>query len=331
MTDEQETAGIEAKKYEAFIHPFTRSELHRVEMGMHCEDGMIFPSLYKNVFDFISPFSTTEYDKSNLEMYNAPASTEIYRNFLDWLFSTFGEDEIKFRERLIKYLNLSVGHKVLLTSVGLGDDIPLIQKYIGANGVLHAQDISKEMVLLAAKKNEGSNLMFSISNGNALPYADDYFDAVFHFGGINLFGDTKKAITEMSRVCKVNGRVVFGDEGIASHLRETEYAKIAINNNKLWDAKTPLDLLPHCANEIQLNCILGNCFYVISFTKGDGFPFMNIDIKHKGLRGGTARTRYYGQIEGVTEDTKNKLIDKAKILNTSVHSLLEKIINDAIK
>ena len=98
----------------------------------------------------------------------------------------------------------------------------------------------------------------------------------------------------MSRVCKTGGRVVFGDESIAPHLRGTEYAKIAINNNNLWGVETPLNLLPYNANDIQLNYILGNCFYIISFTNGTGFPFMNIDIEHKGIRGGSARTRYYG-------------------------------------
>ncbi|MBM3515999.1 MAG: class I SAM-dependent methyltransferase [Alphaproteobacteria bacterium] len=150
------------------------------------------------------------------------------------------------------------------------------------------------MVLLAERKNTGANVVFSISNANTLPYSDRYFDAVFHFGGINLFGDTRKAIAEMARVCKIGGRVVFGDESIAPHLRGTEYANIAINNNRLWEAATPMDLLPHDAIDIQLNCVLGNCFYVIGFSIGDGLPYMNIDIKHKGTRGGSARTRYFG-------------------------------------
>ena len=94
--------------------------------------------------------------------------------------------------------------------------------------------------------------------------------------------------------------------------------------------ETPLNLLPYNANDIQLNYILGNCFYIISFTNGTGFPFMNIDIEHKGIRGGSARTRYYGQLEGVTEITKKKLIKKARESKTSVYNLLETIINKAI-
>jgi len=300
MTNAKKEKAEMLKKFSAFCHPNTHTKLSLCDKGLLGEDGILFPFLTRRVVDFISPFSATIYDEANLEMYNAPASAEIYRNFLDWLFLTFNEKEEEFRIKILKYLNLSKGDKVLITSIGLGDDISIIQKFIGRTGEIHAQDISKSMVLLAEQKNTDGNVMFSISNGNTLPYVDNYFDSVFHFGGINLFGDTRKAISELSRVCKTGGRVVFGDESIAPHLRGTEYAKVAINNNKLWEAETPLNLLPHNANDIQLNYILGNCFYVICFTNGNGFPFMNSDIEHKGLRGGSARTRYYGHIEGVT-------------------------------
>jgi len=318
------------QKFSAFSHPITNTKLQQSDKGLLGDDEILFPLVTNRVVDFISPYSATSYDEANLEMYNAPASTEIYRNFLDWLFLSFKETEEEFRKKILRHLNLSIGDKVLITSVGLGDDIPIIQKNIGSTGEIHAQDISKSMILLAEQKNTDDNVMFSISNGNSLPYADQYFDAAFHFGGINLFGDTRKAIAELSRVCKTGGRVVFGDESIAPHLRDTEYAKVAINNNNLWGVETPLNLLPHNANDIQLNYILGNCFYVISFTNGTGLPFMNIDIEHKGLRGGSARTRYYGQLEGVTEITKKKLIKKASESKTSVHNLLETILNKAL-
>ena len=318
------------KTLDAFIHPISHSKLNQSNEGLWGEDGVFFPFITDRIIDFISPYSSTSIDLANLEIYNAPPSTEIYRNFLDWLFSSFNETEEEFRQKLLKHLNLSKGNKVLITSIGLGDEISIIQKIVGSTGEIHAQDISKAMILLAEQKTADTNVIFSISNGNALPYADRYFDCVFHFGGINLFGDTRKAIAELSRTCKIGGRVVFGDEGISPNLRGTEYANIAINNNKLWGTETPLSLLPHNAHDIQLNYVLGNCFYLISFTNGSGFPYMNIDIEHKGLRGGSARTRYFGQLEGVTENTKRKLINKARESKTSIHNLLENIINKAI-
>jgi ubiquinone/menaquinone biosynthesis C-methylase UbiE len=276
-----------------------------------------------NVIDFMSPFLANDNDKLNLDAYNSPNSVDVYRNFLDWLFLTFDTNEIDFRNEIISLLKLSEGQKVLIVSCGLGEDISLVRQKIGITGEIHAQDISKAMVLASAEKHLFDNIFFTISNANSLPYQSDYFDAVFHFGGINLFGNIKRAISELNRVCKKGGRVVFGDEGIAEHLIGTEYYEIAVCNNKLWAKKAPMADLPHGASDIQLNYYLGNCFYLVSFTSGDGFPHMNIDVPHKGTRGGTARTRYFGKLEGVTEGAKLLLHERAKLLNISVHDLLE--------
>lgn len=318
--------------YDAFCEPMTYQKLDRTPEGLRSSGGTQYRFIdqAQKVIDFIEPVSLTELDQTNLQMYNSENSTDIYRNFLSWLFQTFGEPENAFRERLLQQLRLRKGMKVLVTGCGLGEDIPLIMNMIGSEGELHAQDLSKSMVKAASELNSYPNLCFSVSNGNTLPHPSRYFDAVFHFGGINLFGDVKKAIAELERVCKVGGRVVFGDEGIAPHLRGTLYADIAINNNKLWESDPPVNLLPTNALDIEIRFILGNCFYLMAFTPSEGFPQMNIDVIHKGARGGSARTRYFGKIEGVSDRTREKLMLAARQRGVSVHDLLEEIINSAV-
>ncbi|MCQ1798473.1 class I SAM-dependent methyltransferase [Neorhizobium galegae] len=283
-----------------------------------------------NVLDYGQFLSITEEDAANLSFYSAPASKEMYRNFLDWLFATFGVEELDFRRGLIAKLNLKSGSKVLITGCGFGDDVLLCMESVGDLGEVHAQDLSKEMVHAAARAYPAKNALYTISNALDLPYRDRYFDGVFHFGGINLFGDMARAVKEMERVCKIGGRVVFGDEGIAPHLRGTEYGKVAISNIDIWKASAPLEKLPSNAEEISLSYVLGNCFYIIEFSVGEGLPKMNIDVEHKGLRGGTARSRYYGRIEGVTISAKEKLYQAARARNTSVHRLLSDLIDEAI-
>jgi len=283
-----------------------------------------------NVVDFIAPYIADDYDRNNLQMYNSANSVEIYRNFLNWLFETFKVSEAAFRTQLLSHLKLEAGMRVLVVGCGLGEDIPMVAELVGSSGEIHAQDLSKAMVLEAARKNDWPNTLFTISNANQLPYTSGYFDAVFHFGGINLFGDMRKAIGELDRVCKQGGRVVFGDEGIAEHLRGTEYYEVAVCNNRLWASDTPMALLPTGALDVQLNYVLGNCFYLIGFTSGKDLPYMNIDVPHKGTRGGTARTRYFGQLEGVSPETRARFYAKAKALGTSAHELLEKILADKL-
>ncbi len=317
------------RSYEAFCEP----ELHkplRLEphIGLCNDNGTLYKFIEPNhrIIDFIEPNLINAFDKANREAYDSPSSVEKYNNYLDWLFKSFKEDEMEFRKKLLSRLKLSKGMKVLVTGCGLGDDLPIILDEIGFEGEVHAQDICKSMVVTAYGNIENQNIYFSISNATSLPYISRYFDAVFHFGGINLFGDVKKAISEMERVCKIGGVVLFGDEGIAPHLKGSLYADIAINNIGLWATETPINLIPYNASAIELSYILGNCFYLISFTPTTGFPEMDIDVPHQGIRGGTARTRYIGKQLSITEQSKQKLFNEANSKGISVHTLLDEII-----
>lgn len=282
--------------------------------------------------DAVIDLTGKDHDSASKEtagsQYDDPAASERYRNFLDWLFESFGTEETVFRQAMIARLGLKSGDRVLITGCGLGDDIPPCQDRVGHAGEVHAQDLSASMVRHAASRHACENTLFTVSSALDLPYVSGYFDAVFHFGGINLFGDVAQAVAEMDRVCRDGGRVVFGDEGIGPHLRATEYGRIAIGNNALWAHEIPLEHLPATASDIELSFVLGNCFYVIGFTSRDSMPFMNIDVPHKGWRGGTARTRYFGQLEGVTGSAKSKIERLAKSTGRSVHELLSELIED---
>lgn len=182
------------------------------------------------------------------------------------------------------------------------------------------------MVIEASYKNqEIDNIFFSVCNAQNTPFKDDFFD-VFHFGGINMFDDIKSAIIEMNRVVKSGGKVVFGDEGIAPWLRDTEYGSIAINKQSIMEYGSS-NKIPKNAIDVNLTWMLGNCFYIIDFVVSNTELFMNIDVPNKGVRGGTMRTRYYGKLEGVTEETKIKIINEAKSIGISVHDWLENICN----
>ncbi len=48
-----------------------------------------------------------------------------------------------------------------------------------------------------------------------LPFQNEVFDVVFHFGGINFFNDKAAVIREMIRVAKPGIKFVIGDENEA--------------------------------------------------------------------------------------------------------------------
>jgi len=184
------------------------------------------------------------------------------------------------------------------------------------------------MVKYCASKYLDNRLFFTVSNATDLPYKSKYFDRVFHFGGINLFGNLSGSINEMERVTKYGGKVVFGDEGIAEHLRNSEYFRIVTTNNSLYTARNPFHLLPENSTNCELTYLLQNCFYLITFTPEAGAPNINMDVLHKSPRGGSMRKRFFGQLEGVSSDHKEKLINYAKKNRVYISDLLENMIDE---
>jgi SAM-dependent methyltransferase len=172
---------------------------------------------------------------------------------------------------------------------------------------------------------------YFVSNATYLPFPDSYFDAVFHFGGFNNFGDPQKTLEEFSRITKKEGKVVFGDEALPPWLENTTFGEIVCTNNPLFRHNVPLRFLPVSCHEVTLRWILGSCFYLIDYRVGDGPPPLNLDLPHKGRRGGTMRTRYYGQLEGVTPETKKMAQEAAEKRGISLHEWLDKLVKEAAK
>jgi|APSaa5957512535_1039671.scaffolds.fasta_scaffold08172_6 ubiquinone/menaquinone biosynthesis C-methylase UbiE len=299
------------------------------------EDGIAYPlmNIGKGIPDFLSAYSLGDSQKINLDIYNQSFSVERYRNELNWLYATFGEDESSFRRQNLEKLEIRRGQSILVTGCGLGSDIRPIAEAVGIEGAVYAQDLAPEMVLYTANCAESfpfdvGNIYLSVSDAQNLPFADGFFDGVFHFGGINLFDNIRLSIYEMARVTKKGGRVVFGDESVGPWLRDTDYGRAAIYNNTLWKVGTPIDLLPENATDVNLSWVFGNCFYLICFQVSADGPYMNMDVPHKGPRGGSMRSRYYGQLEGVSAASKRNVIDDAKKRQISVFQWLEEAIQE---
>jgi SAM-dependent methyltransferase len=182
---------------------------------------------------------------------------------------------------------------VLETGCGTGRDSTYILERLRRDGELYALDISLGMLRLARTKLDAyeEEAEFVHANASYLPFADDAFDAAFHFGGINMFGEVTRAVTEMNRVVRPGGKVVIGDEGIAPWLKEGHYGRVLVSANPLYENSPPLDVLPQTATDVRLQWILGAAFYVIDFRVGSDVPFVDVDLPIPG-RGDTLRSRH---------------------------------------
>uniref|UniRef100_A0A6M3L935 Putative methyltransferase n=1 Tax=viral metagenome TaxID=1070528 RepID=A0A6M3L935_9ZZZZ len=328
-----------------YVCPYTRESMlleEGVYEGINLQRGQfVSPSgLSFTIEDSIPVFLDIarlgELEKKTQSEYDLMAD-EIYDNAVDWLFESFYEDENKIRESMIDLLNLHPKSCVLEVGCGTGRDSFRIGRRLGVGGVLFLQDFSRNMVIKAKKTidfhhkehRKKYETHYFISDALYLPFPDDFFDAVFHFGGFNNFSKPEESLNEFARITKKGGKIVIGDESVPPWLERSTFGKIICANNSLFHHKVPLHAIPECARDVTVRWILGGCFYLIDFYIDQGTPPLNLDLPHKGRRGGTMRTRYYGRLEGVSIDAK-KMAEKMAIKQgISLHDWLDRIIRKA--
>lgn len=128
-----------------------------------------------------------------------------------------GVDMVAGRSEIVSRLNLKPGMRLLEISPGPGVFQRLLRKTVGADAEYAALDLSMAMLRQCKLKNNDLNIELIHADAQSLPLAENSFDAVFHFGGVNLFNDPRKALDEFIRVSKVDGIVSWGDEGFSAN------------------------------------------------------------------------------------------------------------------
>lgn len=292
---------------------------------LKCENGHVF-TISNGIPDFTWPKELADIDKATKELYDKLAND--YEKFANIPFQTFKEDEKDVRERMTDKLNLASNSVVLEIGGGDGRGAQHIIKRL-TEGRLYFQELSRSFMSKAFERLNAydKQIEFSIANASYLSFADNYFDAALHFGGINTFSEIKRCLQELVRVVKPGGKIVVGDEGIGPWLRNTEFGKIMINSNPLIGYSVPIELIPVEARNVSVEWIMMGAFFVIEFTVGKGEPIANYHIPIPSERGGNHWTRYYGNLEGITEEGK-KLAQQARTKSgKSMHDWLD----DAVK
>lgn len=295
---------------------------------LRAPDGTAYP-IVDGIPDLAFPAVLPEPDAFARRIYDDVA--DVYDEYLPLTFMTFEHDENDVRNHMVDRLALTPGMRVLEVGAGTGRTSRYIAERLRGNGHIYVHDISRGILSKATTNlaNEQVERSFVLSNAVYLPFPDNYFDAVFHFGGLNMFSDIKRSLAEMVRVVRPGGRIVVGDESVPPWLRETELGKILMNSSTHYQAHLPLESMPVEARDVVIEYILGGVFYLISFTVGEGEPTANLDFDIPGARGGTHRTRLYGQLEGVTAETKLLAQRAREKRGVSMHKWLDDVVRAA--
>ena len=316
-----------------FVCPVTRQPLRPVHDGgefLESADGRRYPVI-DGVPELLAPESRQRAEAGRDQQYYRAKARE-YDLGMDVLFQTFRADETAVRDRMIALLDLKAGARVLETGCGTGrDTAPLLNRA----GFVYATDLAREMLEVGRVRLEDagvdqSRVSLFVSDAMALPFPDRFFDAAYHFGGINLFPSVERGIAEMARVVKPGGKVVFGDEGLGPWLADSEFGKILVNTNPLYRHRIPLERLPVSARDVACRWILNGAFYVVDFVVGEGEPALDLDVEFPGWRGGSHRTRYYGRLDGVAPELRQQVLDAAAREGISVHAWLERLLRSGL-
>lgn len=256
-----------------------------------------------------------------------------YDDYHHLTYKLFRSNEDDVRNSIIDKLCIDgkSGIKVLELSAGTGRDSVLIRERLPEDSELHVQDISLDMLKVLKNKFSHGQVIITQSNAEALPYPDNYFDAIYSYGGVgmSLYSDVKAQMKEIIRVTKPGAKVVIAGRGLAPWLYNTEFGKILIDYNKHYMNSFSLEDIPFEARNVNLSWILHGVVYCIEFDVGEGEPDADFDFDIPGVRGGTLRTRYYGKLEGVSPETKQMASEARKKLDISMYDFLNQTIQKA--
>ena len=184
-----------------------------------------------------------------------------------WLYSRWKGMSVEARLReYLDELEVAPASLVLEVSVGTGRNLrflPREARYVGL-------DISWGMLRQCRRHAARWKIDLSLCQGAAerLPFRDEAFDVVFHFGGINFFNDRAAALREMVRVAKPGTKIVAGDE---NETLAAKYEKLPVTE-KFYGRRekaiaAPVDLLPPGMQEVRVKDIAGGDLYCLSFRK----------------------------------------------------------------
>ena len=288
-------------------------------------------TIERGIPDFVYPPVLDEADAFAQRTYDRVA--DVYDEYLPLTFRTFSAEETIVRRHMVERLRINPGQRILEVGAGTGRTSRFIAERLQGNGHIYVHDISRGILEKAVENlaSERVERSFVMSNAVYLPFPKDTFDSVFHFGGLNMFSDIARSLREMVRVVKPGGRIVVGDESVPPWLRNTEFGKILMNSSSHYACPLPLDDMPVEARDVVIEYIMGGVFYLISFTVGEGEPVADFDFEIPGDRGGTHRTRMYGQLEGVTSEAKELAHRARERRGISLSRWLDEVVRDAAK
>ena len=191
--------------------PETNQKLFVSNHGLiRSSDGKLFPDR-DGITSLVYPQELVGNDEKMNRLYEWLAPYyDVSERILGRLLT--GVDMQQGRQKIVDLLSLKRGMRLLEVSPGPGVFHPMLRKQLGEEAEIVSVDLSISMLQQCKKHHASVRIELIQANAQNLPFADESFDALFHFGGVNLFNDPAHALGEFVRVVRKGGLVSWGDE-----------------------------------------------------------------------------------------------------------------------
>ncbi len=124
---------------------------------------------------------------------------------------------------------LGAGERVVDVGCGAGIDSLIAAKMVGPAGAVVGVDMTVAMLEKARTAADGvDNVEFRQGFGEEIPVPDGWADVVISNGVLNLMPDKRRALAEMARILKPEGRLQLGDILVDRPVPENAKEKIEL-------------------------------------------------------------------------------------------------------
>ena len=135
------------------------------------------------------------------------------QEYFDQLAPTWDKEltgeRLNYLGDIVKELGIKPGYYVLDIGSGTGVLLPFLIAELGEDGKIVALDFSAEMLCQAKAKNFQPIVDFAQADVLAIPLADDSVDLAMCNSVFPHFDDKTRALKEITRVLRNNGRLVI--------------------------------------------------------------------------------------------------------------------------
>src|SRR5882757_884099 len=110
---------------------------------------------------------------------------------------------------LVSRIEITAGSNILELACGTGIVTQRLVSHLSGSAELTATDINADMLTVAREKISAPNVCWDTADMVAIPYDHDLYDTVVCQFGLMFATDKYRAVTEMHRVLKKGGKLLF--------------------------------------------------------------------------------------------------------------------------